>query len=57
MGRQRRSVPPLVLAALILLTACGGSTPKQAVRTDRVELPKSYRFEPPTIEVDVGTSE
>ncbi|MGH2691857.1 MAG: plastocyanin/azurin family copper-binding protein [Actinomycetota bacterium] len=28
----------------------------EPVRTDRVELPKSYSFEPPAIEVDAGTT-
>ncbi len=42
---------------LAVLSGCsdgsGGST--QPVRTDQVDLPKSYRFEPETIEVDAGT--
>jgi plastocyanin len=44
-----------------LLASCGdgggaGSEDSEAVRTDRVEMPKSYRFEPPAIEVDAGTT-
>lgn len=48
------------VAALLLLSACGegetGPDGEEPVRTDRVELPKSYRFEPEVIEVDAGTT-
>ena len=50
-------------AALLafVLASCGsggegGSVDGNPVRTDTVELPKSYRFEPPAIEVDAGTT-
>jgi plastocyanin len=48
-----------VVLALAVLTACGqdgGPETSRPVRTDTVELPKSYRFEPEAIEVDVGTT-
>jgi plastocyanin len=47
----------VLLAAAAILAACGGGTEASApVRTDTVELPKSYRFEPEAIEVDAGTT-
>ena len=52
---MRRATLAVVLA---LLAGCsqGGETSSQPVRTDQVELPKSYRFEPEAIEVDAGTT-
>ncbi len=49
----------LVLVAALVLTACAGSGGPESdtpVRTDTVELPKSYRFDPEVIEVDAGTT-
>jgi plastocyanin len=47
----------VALALLVALASCGGSGPEAApVRTDTVDLPKSYRFEPEVIEVDRGTT-
>lgn len=49
---------PLALVTLFL-AACGGNGGPEVgmpVRTDTVELPKSYRFEPEAIEVDAGTT-
>ena len=34
----------------------GGAVDADPVRTDTVQLPKSYRFEPPAIEVEAGTT-
>jgi plastocyanin len=45
-----------VLAAVLALAACGGEPTEEPVRTNRVELPKSYRFEPPVIQVSPGTT-
>jgi plastocyanin len=46
----------VALTLLAALAGCGGSGPEAApVRTDTVDLPKSYRFEPEVIEVDPGT--
>jgi plastocyanin len=55
---MRKAFPLLVLCVLV---ACGnggdaGSADGEPVRTDQVEMPKSYRFEPPAIEVEVGTA-
>jgi plastocyanin len=47
------------LAALAATAAgCGGSDPLEAdpVATTEVTLPKSYRFDPPVIEVAPGTA-
>ncbi len=46
----------LCLVAALALSGCGGPTDEAAVRTNRVDLPKSYRFEPAVIEVDVDTT-
>ena len=45
-----------LLAALAATAGCGGSDPLASapVATTRVELPQSYRFDPPVIEVDPG---
>lgn len=47
-------------AALLVLTACGGDDagggPEAPRRTDRVSLPKSYRFDPEHISVATGTT-
>ena len=48
-----------LLAALAATAAgCGGSDPLASapVATTRVELPQSYRFDPPVIEVEPGES-
>jgi plastocyanin len=50
--------------ALLLATAvpaafaagCGGTGLGQPVATNRVDLPKSYRFDPGAIEIKAGTS-
>ena len=52
---------PTVLALVLALASCGsggegGSVDAEPVRTDQVDLPKSYRFDPPAIEVDAGTT-
>ncbi len=43
---------------LAVLSGCsqGGDDSAKPVRTDQVDLPKSYRFEPEAIEVDAGTT-
>ncbi|MGH2710602.1 MAG: plastocyanin/azurin family copper-binding protein [Actinomycetota bacterium] len=52
----------IVLALLIAVTlaACseggGSAADGTPVRTDHVELPKSYKFDPAAIEVDAGTA-
>ena len=53
---MRRTVA--MAAVAIALTACGGggSEASDAVRTNRVDLPKSYRFEPSVIEIEPGTT-
>jgi plastocyanin len=56
---RARTVATLI--GLLALTGCGNGgdglqEAAEPVRTDRVELPKSYRFEPKAIEVDAGTT-
>ena len=43
----------LVLVGTVL-AGCGSSESSEAVATTEVLMPKSYRFEPKTIEVDAG---
>jgi plastocyanin len=53
-----------VLLVALALTGCGGglaadsstAASPAAVATTTVDLPKSYRFEPPAITVDVGAT-
>jgi plastocyanin len=45
---------PLVLVAVA--AGCGGSQSSEPVATTEVEMVKSYRFEPGTIEIDAGRS-
>jgi plastocyanin len=56
----RRSSPfrfAAALAMLGLVVACGPSPDSAApVQTSRVDLPPSYRFDPPVIEVPAGTT-
>ena len=59
-GRRKRLIGA-ALALLVSLAGCSGDgsasgTDQAPVRTDTVDLPKSYRFEPAVIEVDAGTT-
>lgn len=55
-----RLLATLALVAALSLTACGGEEAgpngQEPVRTDTVDLPKSYRFDPAVVEVDAGTT-
>ena len=44
----------IVLAATLFAAACGGSAESEPVATTEVKMVKSYRFDPKTIEVQVG---
>lgn len=48
----------VALVAALVLAGCGASAAanSQPVRTDRVEMPRSYKFSPAVIEVTAGTS-
>lgn len=47
----------LLLPLVVVLAACGGSGESAApVATTEVVMPKSYRFDPKTIEVDAGAT-
>jgi plastocyanin len=56
-----RRLPAAVLGAVLALAlpACsddaGGGPTGEPVQTNQVDLPKSYRFEPPAVLVDAGT--
>lgn len=57
-ARRARLATTIVLAALVACSngSGGAASDDQPVRTDTVDLPKSYRFEPPVIEVEAGTT-
>jgi plastocyanin len=49
----------VLLTIAWVLSACGGGDGGSAeapVKTNRVDLPKSYRFDPPVIQVATGTT-
>ena len=65
--RGTRAVAPLALALAALGAACSSGSsaasdkapfklPDKPVATDQVQLPKSYRFDPPVIQVKQGTT-
>lgn len=45
---------PLLLLVAVALAGCGGTGPSEPVATTEVLMPKSYRFDPKTIEVEAG---
>jgi plastocyanin len=60
----RRSLGGILLAGILALASCASETtsgeapfevPGEPVKTNEVELPKSYKFSPAVIEVDAGT--
>jgi plastocyanin len=57
---MRRNVPALLataLAAAALAAGCGGAgASAEPVATTEVEMVKSYRFDPKTIEVEAGST-
>lgn len=46
----------LVLALALVLAGCASSRAPAPVQTNHVELPPSYRFDPPVIQVQAGTT-
>ena len=54
--RDRLTVLLVVAAAAALAAGCGGTGTAKPVATNKVTLPKSYRFEPEAITVKAGTS-
>ncbi len=44
----------LLLALILFAAGCGGSESTQPVATTEVQMAKSYRFDPKTIEIDAG---
>ena len=53
--RLHRFVVPLVaFAAFTLLAGCGAGESGEPVAATEVEMVKSYRFDPRTIEIDAG---
>jgi plastocyanin len=53
-----RRVLVILLLALSVSCASERGTPVEGepVATNRVDMPKSYKFEPPVIEIDAGTT-
>jgi plastocyanin len=45
-----------LLLSAALLAGCAGVSPSGPVATDHVDLPRSYRFDPPAIRVSLGTA-
>jgi plastocyanin len=54
--RPRRLLPAVAFAAILLTAGCGGSATSGPVATTEVEMVKSYRFDPKTIEIEAGQS-
>jgi plastocyanin len=44
----------LLLALILLAAGCGGSESSAPVATTEVQMAKSYRFDPKTIEIEAG---
>jgi plastocyanin len=59
---MNRSIPAALVLLVALLAGCSGegadgsADAPSAVATTTVDLPKSYRFEPAAIQVDVGAT-
>lgn len=54
---MRRGIARLVLAMVLLGSAgCASSAAATPVPTTKVEMPPSYRFDPPVIQVPVGAT-
>ena len=51
---MRRLLIALLAAALV--AGCGGARAEAPVETTRVEMPRSYRFDPPVIRVQAGAT-
>ena len=49
-----RLVLPAVAALVLLAAGCGGEAASAPVKTNKVEMVKSYRFDPGTVEVAAG---
>jgi plastocyanin len=54
MRPRRFLLPSLALAAGLLAAGCGGTGSSEPVATTEVQMVKSYRFEPKTIEIEAG---
>jgi plastocyanin len=48
--------PALAILFALLLAACSQAAPAARVATNQVDLPRSYRFAPEDITVEVGTT-
>jgi plastocyanin len=55
---MRRLGLGILAVAMVVLAGCSGeaAATSSPVATTSVDLPKSYRFEPPTISVDTGAT-
>jgi plastocyanin len=52
--RSRRLLPSAALAVGLLAAGCGGTGSSEPVATTEVQMVKSYRFDPKTIEIEAG---
>ena len=43
-----------VVASILFVASCGGTSTSEPVATTEVSMAKSYRFEPETIEIEAG---
>jgi plastocyanin len=48
--------PALLLALAVALSACGPGATPAPVATTSVDMPRSYRFEPPAIVIEAGAT-
>ena len=53
---MRTLIVALLIATLGLVSACGASGTSAPVSTNKVEMPRSYRFDPPVITVTAGST-
>jgi plastocyanin len=51
---MRKFLLPAVAAAAVFAAGCGGSGTSEPVAATEVEMVKSYRFDPKTIEIEAG---
>ena len=53
---RKRFLLPLAASAVLVAAGCGGAGESKPVAATEVEMVKSYRFDPKTIEVEAGST-